>query len=130
MQPKVICLMYIVSKETKSIQDSEADTTSSGRNPSSVDIQTLIHRNEPNRPHISSVIKFSKSVETKSPRALIFLAQPANPTSDFFPPNLPEHPPQSVPRPNNRLSSAGEGVFTVSPEESQELFSAFVIFFS
>jgi len=63
---KVICLMYIVSKETKSIQDSEADTTSSGRNPSSVDIQTLIHRNEPNRPHISSVIKFSKSVETKS----------------------------------------------------------------
>ena len=63
---KVICLMYIVSKETKSIQDSEADTLSSGRNPKSVDIQTLIHRNEPNRPHISSVTKFSKSVETKS----------------------------------------------------------------
>ncbi|MGX0977718.1 hypothetical protein ACSSVY_003453, partial [Roseovarius sp. MBR-51] len=38
--------------------------------------------------------------------------------------------PKSVPRPNNRLSSAGEGVFTVTPEESQPLFSAFVIFFS
>ncbi|MGX0977139.1 hypothetical protein ACSSVY_002863, partial [Roseovarius sp. MBR-51] len=30
--------------------------------------------------------------------------------------------PKSVPRPNNRLSSAGEGVFTVTPEESQPLF--------
>jgi hypothetical protein len=26
VQPRVICLMHIVSKETKSIQDSEADT--------------------------------------------------------------------------------------------------------
>ena len=66
MQPIFLCLLCLVSKETEAEQDSEADTTSSNLRPSSVDIQTLIHRNEPNRPHISSVIKFSKSVETKS----------------------------------------------------------------
>jgi hypothetical protein len=65
---------------------------------------------------------FQRASRQNQPRALIFLAQPANPTSDYYPQNLPKHPPQSVPRPNNRLSSAGEGVFTVTPKESQELF--------
>ncbi|MBW4976288.1 hypothetical protein KZZ08_21955, partial [Roseovarius mucosus] len=35
---------------------------------------------------------------------------------------FPRHPPKSVPRPSNRLSSAGEGVFTDEPGESQVLF--------
>ncbi|MET4130321.1 hypothetical protein ACSSV6_003642, partial [Roseovarius sp. MBR-38] len=37
----------------------------------------------------------------------------------------------SIPRTNqHRLSAAGEGVFTSSTKESQEVFSAFVIFSS
>jgi hypothetical protein len=31
-----------------------------------VDMKRLIHRNEPNRPHISSDIQFSNNVETKT----------------------------------------------------------------
>jgi hypothetical protein len=45
-----------VYKVNKSRPNSEADTRSSVRKPTSVDIQTLIHRTEPNRPHISSDI--------------------------------------------------------------------------
>ncbi|WP_217805717.1 hypothetical protein, partial [Roseovarius sp. A-2] len=80
---KVICLMYIVSKETKSIQDSEADTTSSGLLPSSVDIQTLIHRLNQTA-HISLQIPiFQRASKQNQPEAPIYLAQPANHTSDI-----------------------------------------------
>lgn len=81
---KVICLMYIVSKETKSIQDSEADTTSSNRSPSSVDIQTLIHRLNQTA-HISLQIPiFQRASKQNQPEAPNYLAQPANHTSDIF----------------------------------------------
>ncbi|MAO00382.1 MAG: hypothetical protein CMN18_05240, partial [Roseovarius sp.] len=41
---------------------------------------------------------------------------------NFHPPHFTKLPLNSVPRPSNRLSSAGEGVFTVSPKESQGVF--------
>ena len=50
-------------------------------NPKSVDIQTLIHRTEPNRPHISSDISISNSVETKETRCAL--------TSWRAPPRIP-----------------------------------------
>ena len=69
MQPIFLCLLCLVSKETEAEQDSEADTTSSNLRPSSVDIQTLIHRNEPNRPHIPSVIQQCQRAYTKRSKA-------------------------------------------------------------
>ncbi|WP_082852068.1 hypothetical protein, partial [Sulfitobacter sp. HI0054] len=46
--------------------------------------------NEPNRPHISSDIKFSNSVETKETEMRPnFLARPASNTSNSYPPRDP-----------------------------------------
>ncbi|WP_204157063.1 hypothetical protein, partial [Tritonibacter mobilis] len=69
MQPIILCLLCLVSKETEAEQDSEADTPSSNLRPKSVDIQTLIHRNEPNRPHISSVIQQCQRANIQDPKA-------------------------------------------------------------
>src|SRR6056297_4107101 len=114
---KVICLMYIVSKETKSIQDSEADTTSSDRSPSSVDIQTLIHRHEPNRPHISSDTNFSKSVEAKpTGSAKLPSATRQSYLRYFLPPHNPEHQPRPVPRPNNTSAPPVKGLLRIRPK--------------
>ncbi|MFQ3252926.1 MAG: hypothetical protein ACI9U6_001215, partial [Loktanella salsilacus] len=44
--------------------NSEADTSSSDLNPRGAIYRRLIHRTEPNRPHISSDTKFSNSVGT------------------------------------------------------------------
>ena len=121
---KVICLMYIVSKETKSIQDSEADTTSSGRNPSSVDIQTLIHRHEPNRPHISSDTNFSKSVEAKpTGSAKLPSATRQSYLRYFLPPHNPEHQPRHVPRPNNTSAPPVKGLLRLRPKSRKRFFS-------
>ena len=52
-----LCLSVLqFQKKPKNRTNSEADTASSGQGPSSAIYRSLIHRNEPNRPHISSVI--------------------------------------------------------------------------
>jgi len=57
--------VLLVSSETESRQTVKLTLYHRNKIPKSVDIQTLIHRTEPNRPHISSDIAMSKSVETK-----------------------------------------------------------------
>jgi hypothetical protein len=84
---KVICLMYIVSKETKSNQTVKL-TPVIGINPYRRDMQTSVHRNRPNRPHISSDTNHVKEQETNIPRCAIHKRR--------APPNLPQFRPASV----------------------------------
>ena len=124
LQSRVICLMYIVSKETKSIQDSEADTTSSRLLSSSVDIQTLIHRHEPNRPHISSDTNFSKSVEAKPTGSANLPSATRQSYLRYFLPLLaPEHPLLPVPRPNRASAPPVKGLLRLHPKSRKRFFS-------
>ena len=77
-------------------------------------VQTLIHRNEPNRPHISSVIQQCQRATSKMPtsevknRTVTPISQrTACPTSKM-PQSLLSVPPP-LQRPQQHLSAAGEG---------------------
>jgi hypothetical protein len=130
LQSRVICLMYIVSKEPKSIQDSEADTTSSRLLSSSVDIQTLIHRHEPNRPHISSDTNFSKSVEAKpTGSAKLPSATRQSYLRYFLPHPAPEHPLLPGPRPNRASAPPVKGLLRLHPKSRNPLFRLSSCFF-
>ena len=93
-------------------------------------MQTLIHRNEPNRPHISSDIKFSKSAETKLtgsaklPSATRQLYLNPFPHSDPFKHRLPSRPASQ-----QHLSAAGERASTHSHAQSQDIFYRKMNFF-
>ncbi len=118
--------MLTVSSETESRTNSEADTQLSGY-PYERDIQTLIHRNRPNRPHISSVLfNCQKASETKT---------------NQMRPKLSARPACSFPKILIRLSSltttsahqhnlncAGEGGSTDSACAPQPLFFTFLHF--
>ncbi|WP_231125956.1 hypothetical protein, partial [Roseovarius gahaiensis] len=93
----------------------------------------MIHRNEPNRPHISSdTIDFKErrdKINTKrhftfGASCLIYLK--------IISASLPSRAPlrRSVWRPVVRLSAAGEGVFTDNQQTPQPLFALKVTFFS
>ena len=90
-------MLQLQSSESRT--NSEADTPSSGRNPKSVDMQDLIHRYEPNRPHISSVYsnfkergpQFPKTRETKSTRSANLLWRNLRHIPQCF---LPADPPK------------------------------------
>ena len=81
-----------------------------------VDIQTLIHRNEPNRPHISSVYSIVKQRQVIRPRdknqheaPISTGANRVNTASNSFQTSLPEPSSQSAPSAQQHLSAAGEG---------------------
>ncbi|WP_207903661.1 hypothetical protein, partial [Rhodovulum marinum] len=90
-------------------------------------MQTSIRRMDQTA-HISLQIPaMSKSVETKTRLVRHFyLAPPASFRLWFFG-NRPDHPARPAPR--QRLSAAGEGVFTDHIPESQALFATSSQFF-
>lgn len=94
-------------------------------------MQLFVHRNEPNRPHISSVTSNFKERETKNqPERHSYLAPPPDPHLCISPPRfLWSVAPSSVWRPVVRLSAAGEGVFTVRGRGPQVLFCRKMAFF-
>ena len=94
-----------------------------------VDIQTLIHRNEPNRPHISSVYSIVKQRQVIRPRdknqheaPISTGANRVNTASNSFQTSLPEPSSQSAPSAQQHLSAAGEGVFTDDAPTPQPQF--------
>ena len=94
-------------------------------------MQLFVHRNEPNRPHISSVTSNFKERETKNQPERHFLFDAAARSSSlYFPPRFRwSVAPSSVWRPVVRLSAAGEGVFTVRGRGPQVLFCRKMTFF-
>jgi hypothetical protein len=80
-----------------------------GANPYRRDIQTLIHRTEPSRPHISSDICDVKEREGNQNRA------PYRPARRLVPFGISFPPPH--------LCAAGEGPSTDSHRDPQALFS-------
>jgi hypothetical protein len=91
----------------------------------------LIHRNEPNRPHISSDIEFSKSAETKpsgsanplSATRQQYLNIPSQTSNQGIRPNHPSNP-------NKHQSAAGERGFREITAGLQPLFPRRVTFFT
>ena len=87
----------------------------------------LIHRTEPNRPHISSDISISKSVETNiNWMRQLFLARPANLISEFSRVSLAEPTVSSSSRPSGApyltVCLSGKGGSKVSSQDPQPLF--------
>jgi hypothetical protein len=90
-----------------------------------VDMKRLIHRNEPNRPHISSDIQFSNNVETKIIKMRQLLpARLAIQISEFLQ-QLQELNVSAYPfsRPSPHHCASGKRGSSVTPTESQVLFS-------
>ena len=132
---RVICLTCIVSKENEAAKTVKL-TPHHRPKPRGAIYRRLIHRNEPNRPHISSDTKLSKSTETKSTEsARFYLAQPDQAASNLSlrpfeasspvvpspAASPPKHPPRRSRRPAVRLSAAGEGLSTGHPADPQPL---------
>ena len=95
-------------------------------------MQLFVHRNEPNRPHISSVTSNFKERETKNQPERHFLFDAAARSSSlYFSAFLYSGASlrRSVWRPVVRLSAAGEGVFTVLAGGPQVLFCRKMTFF-
>ena len=123
--------MLQLTKLTRSRPNSEADTGSSLKTLSARryqrDMKRLIHRNEPNRPHISSDISISNNVETiKTEMRPIVLARPASITSDFL---LRRVAPSASPLPDGPSGAppvhhcaSGKGGSKVSTPNPQALF--------
>ena len=117
-------VVLLVSKRNRKPTNSEADTQSSGC-PYERDIQTLIHRNEPNRPHISSDInhvKQRRSKQNNKMRPNIIGAPRPILTSDLFTLTRPSVSARPCQRPQPRLSAAGEGVFRGMAGNPQVVF--------
>ncbi|WP_218588278.1 hypothetical protein, partial [Loktanella atrilutea] len=80
------------------------------RNPKSAIYRRLIHRTEPNRPHISSDITISNSVEAKRNK----MRQKSAPHSNLKEFSQLPDPPDLSASPPVHLCAAGEGLFTES----------------
>ena len=123
-----VCVLR-VSSETESRTNSEADTSSSGRNPRSAIYRRLIHRMNQGRPHISSDISDVKQRERQKPDQCALTCRRARPSTSRISCRLvcvsSASPPRRRPvwRPVVRLSAAGEGAFTDSAGNPQALFS-------
>jgi hypothetical protein len=87
-----ICPMHIVPRERSPYKTVKLTLTSSGPKPLASRYASFVHRNEPNRPHISSVIQQCQrayqntnttgSAKSLAPTARLiswFLAEPASP---------------------------------------------------
>ena len=131
-----LCLLCFRFHQKPKTPNSEADTGSSDLSPTGAIHRRLIHRTGPNRPHISSDTKLSKSTETKSTEsARFYLAQPDQAASNLSlrpfeasspvvpspAASPPKHPPRRSRRPAVRLSAAGEGLSTGHPADPQPL---------
>jgi len=103
---------------------SEADLPSSGRSPRKPICTGSIHRNEPNRPHISSETSDFKERETKQTEMRRnSLARPRLPYLRFFlAPRLPALQAGPSGAPAVHLCAAGEGVFRLRRPMVQEVF--------
>jgi hypothetical protein len=91
----------------------------------------LIHRNRPNRPHISSDTRNVKERRDKiNGMRPNFPARPASSASSLFAALAPgPRPVRPAWRPDVHLSAAGEGVFTDQSQYPQPLFSKNHTFF-
>ena len=136
-----VCCASGFHQKTESRPNSEADTGhrfgSDPRLPARHICAVVDPSNEPNRPHISSDIHQFQRAWVRKPRDKInrlrlnFLARPASSASIFCAGRPSEAALRhSVWRSVERLSAAGEGVFTVWAGPPQPLFSANAIFFS
>ena len=114
--------------------NSEADTSSSGRNPGGVDMRKADPSNRPNRPHISSDTQLSKntgrSPKTRKPKETKSTAwrQNLDATRSNMPQILSPDPKTSTAsnqtqNPTTRPRPVGEGVFSQRLGESQAVFS-------
>ncbi|MHA6265879.1 hypothetical protein ACXYMP_03285 [Aliiroseovarius sp. CAU 1755] len=94
----------------------------------------FVHRNEPNRPHISSDTinvkeRGAKSPETKSTgSAVLNWRNPRHQPQKLYRVPHPLLQQQTIPRPNRAISAAGEGGSRPNSKESQPLFSENGIF--
>ena len=127
-QNSLLSVVLRVSKETQSRTNSEADLPSSNQKAlGSRYMKRLIHRTEPNRPHISSDTRDFKERRDKTHRMRpIPTARPACITSILVPTNQPNNrvsaSVQPVRRPAVHHCAAGEGGSTVTAISPQVVF--------
>jgi hypothetical protein len=130
--PNHFCFSCISFRRNVIPTNSEADTSSSGRNPRSVDMRKADPSNRPNRPHISSDTQLSKNTgpkpkdqrpeETKSTVLRQTTRRDPIKPAPNFPRNQPPAPPATRPRNQQNVAAPSVKRCLVRASESRKRF--------